>query len=224
MQLSYFSIVIISLVLGLGTQAYIHMAYRRWSRVRLSNGLTGREVSRRMLDRNGLTQVPIQNNGGADLSDYYDPRTNALYLSASSERGASVASAAVACHEAGHAVQHARDYLPARIRMAIVPVANIGSEAWMIILILGIVLNAMALVNIGIILFALVVIFELVTLPVEFDASKRALAYLKTVPGISSNEVAGARQVLVAAALTYVAAALTSVLQLVYLLGQSRRD
>ena len=224
MHISYLSLVIISLALGLGTQWYIKSCFRRWSRVPMGTGATGAAMARRMLDEAGCTQVPIRPNGGDDLSDFYDPRKDALFLSDSSERGSSVASVAVACHEAGHAVQHARDYAPARWRSAIVPVANIGSEAWMIVLMIGIAVNSMGLINLGIILFALVVIFQLVTLPVEFDASRRALAYIQDAPGVSAEEARGARQMLTAAALTYVAAALTSILQLVYLLQQRNDD
>ncbi len=223
MNISYIALIVISLALGLGTQAYIKYAFRRWSKVDLGTGESGARVARRMLDEAGLAGVPIQPNGGGDLSDYYDPRSNALYLSQSSEHGYSVASAAVACHEAGHAVQHARQYLPARIRTAIVPLVNIGSEAWMIVLLLGIFMNVTGLINLGIILFAFVVVFQLVTLPVEFDASRRALAFISADPRVGEQQARGARQMLTAAALTYVAAALTSILQLLYLL-QQRRD
>ena len=190
----------------------------------MGTGASGATMARRMLDEAGCTQVPIRPNGGDDLSDFYDPRKVALFLSDSSERGCSVASVAVACHEAGHAVQHAREYAPARWRSALVPVVNIGSEAWMIVLMIGIFVNSMGLINLGIVLFALVVIFQLVTLPVEFDASRRALAYIQGAPGVSEAEARGARQMLTAAALTYVAAALTSILQLVYLLQQRNDD
>ena len=222
MQLSYLTLVIVSLVLGLGTQWYINHSYKRWSNVSGGNGRTGAEVARSFLDQEGLTNVPIQPNGKGDLSDYYDPRTNALYLSDSSERGYSVSSIAVACHEAGHAVQHARDYAPARIRTAIVPIVNIGSQLWMLVLLAGILINLTQLITVGIVLFAFVVVFQLVTLPVEFDASRRAMVYLTSRGDIPQEQLAGARQVLTAAALTYVAAALTSILQLVYLLGINR--
>lgn len=221
---SYLILVVASLVLGLGTQAYINSTYSRWSKVPLSSGMSGREMSRRMLDEEGLDQVPILSDGGADLSDYYDPRSNSLHLSDNSNRGASVASAAVACHEAGHAVQHARDYGPARVRTALAPVVNFGNQTWMIVLLAGIFLNITGLVQVGIILFSLVVLFELVTLPVEFDASRRATAYISGLPGVTQREAAGARKVLVAAALTYVAAALSSIMQLLYLIGQNRND
>lgn len=224
MELSYLSLVFVSLVLGLGTQWYINHTYKRWSKVPIDSRRTGAQVARSFLDSEGLTGVPIRPNGGADLSDYYDPRSDALYLSGSSEHGCSVASVAVACHEAGHAVQHARGYLPARVRMALVPAVNIGSEAWMIVLLLGIFVNATSLIYLGIILFAFVVAFQLVTLPVEFDASSRAMQYIGSDPRLSPEQVAGARKVLTAAALTYVASALTSVLQLVYLLQQRDND
>lgn len=224
MHLSYLGLIIISLALGLGTQWYIRHTFKRWSQVPIDSRETGAQVARRFLNSEGLTNVPIRPNGGDDLSDYYDPRTNALYLSNSSENGDSVASVAVACHEAGHAVQHERNYMPARIRMAIVPVVNIGSELWMIVLLAGIFMNLTGLINLGIILFAFVVVFQLVTLPVEFNASARAMSFISNDVRISSEQARGARQMLTAAALTYVAAALSSILQLLYLLQQRQDD
>ena len=224
MQISYLGLIIVSLVLGLGTQWYIKHTFKRWSQVGTDAHKTGAQVARAFLDSEGLSSVPVRPNGGGDLSDYYDPRTNALYLSDSSERGTSVASVAVACHEAGHAVQHDRGYLPARIRMAIVPVVNIGSELWMIVLLAGIMMNLTGLINLGIILFAFVVVFQLVTLPVEFNASARAMNFISNSGDMSVDQARGARQMLTAAALTYVAAALTSILQLLYLLQQRRDD
>lgn len=223
MSSSYILLIVVSLVLGLGTQFYINHTFKKWSKVGVSTGMSGAQAARRMLDGEGLANVPIHPNGGGDLSDYYDPRSNALYLSGSSEHGNSVASMAVACHEAGHAVQHARHYMPAKVRGAIVPLVNIGSQAWMIVLILGMVMNFSGLITLGIVLFAFVVVFQLVTLPVEFDASRRALAYINGA-GVSGEEAHGARQMLTAAALTYVAAALTSILQLLYLLQQNRDE
>lgn len=223
MHISYIGLIVVSLALGLGTQWYINHTFKVWSQVRVASGEPGSRIARRFLDSEGLQGVPILPNGGEDLSDYYDPRSNALYLSGSSERGGSVASAAVACHEAGHAVQHARDYAPARARMALVPAANIGSQAWMIVLVLGIVLNASGLCTLGIALFAAVVLFQLVTLPVEFDASARGLRFLESDGSMTADQLAGARKMLTAAALTYVAAALSSILQLLYLL-QPRED
>ena len=223
MHLSYLALIVISLALGLGTQWYIRHTFKRWSQVPIDSHETGAQVARRFLNSEGLSNVPIRPNGGDDLSDYYDPRSDALYLSNSSENGDSVASVAVACHEAGHAVQHDRNYMPARIRMAIVPVVNIGSELWMLVLLAGIFMNLTGLINLGILLFAFVVVFQLVTLPVEFNASARAMNFISNDVRISPEQARGARQMLTAAALTYVAAALSSILQLLYLL-QPRQD
>lgn len=159
---------------------------------------------------------------GGELTDNYDPRSNVLHLSQGNLRGGSVASVAVACHEAGHAVQHARGYVPVRIRSALVPVVNFTSNAWMIVFFLGIAMGAAGLTRFAIALFAFSVIFQIVTLPVEFDASRRAVAYVER-SGLGPQAVRGAKKVLVAAALTYVAAALVSVLQLLYYLSKTDR-
>ena len=144
-----------------------------------------------------------------------------LHISGDVHDGTSVASTAVACHEAGHAVQHARNYAPARIRMALVPAVNFASNIWMIILIIGMLLQLTGLVWISIALFAVAVLFQLVTLPVEFDASHRALQTIEG-SGVMEGELSGARSVLTAAALTYVAATLSSILQLLYFIGMAR--
>lgn len=222
MELSYLSLIVLSLVLGLGTQWYIKHTFKRWSKVDIDSRETGSQVARRFLDSEGLSGVPIRPNGGGDLSDYYDPRSDALYLSDTSEHGRSVASMAVACHEAGHAVQHDKGYLPARIRTALVPVVNVGSQLWMFVLLAGILVQLTQLIYVGIILFAFVVAFELVTLPVEFDASARAMRFVSSDMRISPEQAQGARRMLTAAALTYVASALTSILQLLYLLQRNR--
>lgn len=219
--LAYWGIIIVSLVLGGATQAYINSTYRKWSKVPASAGGTGEEVARRMLDTEGAPNVGLARVSG-HLSDYYDPRDNRLHLSGENYEGASVASVAVACHEAGHAVQTAKGYAFGKFRTALVPVVNVTQQLWSILLIVGIFINAMGLVRIGVLLFAFSVLFQLVTLPVEIDASRRAVAYLGRAGG--SIDERGARQVLTAAALTYVAAALVSVLQLLYLLGQTDRD
>lgn len=218
--MSYWFIIIITLALGLATQAYISHSYKKWSKVPVSTRQTGAQAARKMLDANGLTSVPIEKTSGK-LTDHYDPRTNILRLSEEVYSGFNIAATAIACHEAGHAVQHAQGYVPARIRMAIVPAVNFASNAWMIIFFIGLFLNAMGLVYVGIVLYAVAVLFQVVTLPVEFNASNRALA---TVEGqmLPQNETAGAKAVLTAAALTYVAAALSSILQLIYFIGIAR--
>jgi Zn-dependent membrane protease YugP len=219
--LNYWVILIAAVVLGGGAQLYIRSTYSRYAKVPLASGLSGAEVARRMLDANGLQGVGIQQVGGK-LTDNYDPRTRVLSLSQDVFQGRSVASAGVASHEAGHAVQHALSYAPAGFRSALVPAANLGSSmAWPLVL-AGVFLNFPLLITFGAAFFAIAVMFQVVTLPVEFDASRRAVASLEGV--LPSEQVAGARSVLTAAALTYVAAALVSVLYLLYYVSLGRRD
>lgn len=218
---SYLLLVAVSLILGLATQGYINSTYRTWSKVP-SDGASGADVARRMLDANGCSQVGIRSTSG-HLTDHYDPRDNNLYLSRDNMVGGSVASVAVACHEAGHAVQRERGYFMMRVRTALVPVVNLSQSMWMVVFILGVVLNIAGLTTLAIVLFAFSVVFQLVTLPVELDASRRAVAYIQQ-SGMSEVNVRGARKVLTAAALTYVAAALTSIMQLLYLLGRTSND
>ena len=218
---SYLVLVVVSLVLGLATQSYINSTYRTWSKVR-SDGESGADVARRMLDENGCSTVGIRRVAG-HLTDHYDPRDNNLYLSNDNLSGGSVASVAVACHEAGHAVQRERGFLMMRVRTALVPVVNFSQSMWMIVFIAGVAMNIAGLTTLAIILFAFSVLFQVVTLPVEIDASRRAVAYIRE-SGMSEINVRGARKVLTAAALTYVAAALTSILQLLYLLGRTNND
>lgn len=216
---SYLLLVVISLALGLAAQGYINSTYKTWSKVR-SDGESGAEVARRMLDDLGCASVGIRQVAGK-LTDHYDPRDNNLYLSYDNLSGGSVASVAVACHEAGHAVQRERGFLMMRVRTALVPVVNLSQSVWMVVFILGVVLNIAGLTALAIALFAFSVLFQLVTLPVEIDASRRAVAYIEA-SGMSEVNVRGARKVLTAAALTYIAAALTSILQLLYLLGRTQ--
>ena len=219
---SYLLLVVVSLVLGLATQSYINRTYKKWSRVPAATGETGAEVARRMLGSEGATDVGITSVAGT-LTDHYDPRDNMLHLSNDNLRGGSVASVAVACHEAGHAVQRAQGYAPMKVRSALVPVVNLASNFWMVVFFAGVLMSAVGLIRLAIFLFAFSVLFQLVTLPVEFDASSRAVAYIRS-SGMGEQAVRGARQVLTAAALTYVAGALVSILQLVYLLGFSRDE
>ncbi len=219
--LNYWGILLLSLVLGGTTQLYIRSTFSRYSKVPVANGSTGAEIARRMLDTNGLQAVQIRPVGGK-LTDNYDPRTRVLNLSQGVYEGRTVAAAGVASHEAGHAVQDALAYGPAGFRSTLVPVANLGSSmAWPLI-IAGIFLNFPTLITFGAAFFAIAVLFQIVTLPVEFDASRRAVVALEGV--LPPEQVAGARSVLTAAALTYVAAALISVLYLLYYLGLGRRD
>lgn len=218
---AYLVLVVVSLVLGLATQSYINKTYRTWSKVK-SDGESGEQVAREMLDANGCESVGIRRVAG-HLTDHYDPRDNNLYLSNDNMTGGSVASVAVACHEAGHAAQRAQGFFMMRVRTALVPVVNLSQSVWMIVFLLGVVMNIAGLTTLAICLFAFSVIFQLVTLPVEIDASRRAVAYIQQ-SGMSEVNVRGAKKVLTAAALTYVAAALTSILQLLYLLSRTRND
>jgi len=222
----YYLIILVGVVLGVLTQAYVNRSYRRWSQVPLDTGRSGAEVARAMLNDAGLNDVGIEMIGG-NLSDHYDPRARVLRLSQNVFNGRSVASAGVASHEAGHAVQHDRAFAFAAMRQALVPVANIGSKAAFPLIFLGILLRAGSasalLVQLGVIAFGLAVLFQIITLPVEFDASRRAIASLSGTGMLSDEQVGGARQVLTAAALTYVAATLVAVLQLLYFLGLARR-
>lgn len=218
---AYMVIMVIGLVLGLVTQSWIRHSYKKWSGVPLATGRSGAEVARAMLDENGLSAVPVEQIAGA-LTDHYDPRVRALRLSGDVYNGRSVASAGVAAHEAGHAVQHARAYVPAAARQALVPAANIGSQMSWLLIMAGFFLQMSSLITIGAWVFGFAVLFQIVTLPVEFDASRRAVATLSA--GLPPEQAAGARSVLNAAAMTYVAAALVAIMQFMYFLGLSRRD
>ncbi|WP_321970756.1 zinc metallopeptidase [Paratractidigestivibacter sp.] len=213
----YIVLVVASLVLGLATQAYIKHAYAKWSAVPASIPGTGAEVARRMLNEGGAGNIAIDRIGG-ELTDNFNPQDACLHLSEENFSGASVASVAVACHEAGHAVQAAKGFSMYRLRTSLVPVVSLASNFWWLVLMLGIFMNVAGLVTAAIWLFAATVVFSLVTLPVEIDASRRAVAYLRTY-GAGVDEK-GAKQVLTAAALTYVASALISILQLLYYLSR----
>lgn len=216
-------VILVSTAIGFITQGYINSTFRKWSRVPVGNGMSGADVARRVLDMNGLRQVPINPVGG-NLTDHYDPRNRTLALSGPVYGETSVAAAGVAAHEAGHALQHAENYIWGNIRTAIVPVVNIGSQFAFPAILLGVMLRVSGLFWLGILFYAGAVLFQIVTLPVEFDASRRALDALTTSGSMSPDQVSGARQVLTAAALTYVGAALISIIQLLYFIGLGRRN
>lgn len=218
---AYMLLVLVSTVIGLAAQGYINSTYRTWSRVPAA-GATGADVARRMLDANGCHAVDIKRVNG-HLTDHYDPRDNSLHLSSENLTGGSVASVAVACHETGHAAQKAHGYAMMKVRTALVPVVNFTQNTWMLVLMLGLFMNIAGLTTLAIVFFAFSVVFQLVTLPVEIDASRRAVAYIEQ-SGMGEVDVRGAKKVLTAAALTYVAAALTSILQLLYLLARTNDD
>jgi uncharacterized protein len=209
---------VVTLAATLLVQLWLKRTYGRWSRVENTSGLTGAQTARAILDANGLQSVAVEAVPG-QLSDHYDPAKRVVRLSEDNYSRASVAGSAVAAHEVGHAIQHAKAYAPLQWRSALVPVAGIGGNFGPIIVVVGAMLGAFGLVQLGIILFAAAVIFQLVTLPVEFDASKRALVQLEALGLTTQGDVAGSRQVLNAAAMTYVAAAAASVAYLLYYLS-----
>lgn len=212
---------IITLLLTLGVQMWLKSTYGRWERVANTSGLTGADTARAILRANGLTDVKVEMIPG-HLTDHYDPKERAVRLSEPHFRVASVAGAAVAAHEVGHALQHAQAYTPLQIRSALVPVAQFSSQWGPWIIVGGFFLGIAGLFEVGIIVFAAGVLFQLVTLPVEFNASTRALAEMQRLGLATSADVGGSRAVLNAAAMTYVAAAASSVLWLLYYLSKMR--
>lgn len=216
-------LMLVSVGLGLITQGYIRATFARWSRVPVASGMSGAQVARRILDANGLSDVPVIPVSGS-LTDHYDPRSKHLALSESVYGTPSVAAAGVAAHEAGHALQDAHGYVWGSVRNALVPAANFGSSAAGILIVLGFVIGLTGLLWLGIVAYAMAVLFQVVTLPVELNASRRAMEALEMSGVVTPDQLPGARSVLTAAALTYVAAALISVLNLLYYIGLARRD
>ena len=211
-------LVILGAILSVIASARVNGTFSRYSRVRSMSGMTGAQAARRILDRNGLYDVKVEHIRG-NLTDHYDPRTKVLRLSDATYGASSVAAVGVAAHECGHAVQDSEAYEPLRIRSKMAPAANFGSRFGLPIFIAGLIFGANeVLMQIGIWVFLLAVLFQLITLPVEFDASKRALAMLTDYGILGDGEVEGSRKVLKAAAMTYVAAAAASVLNLLRLI------
>jgi Zn-dependent membrane protease YugP len=217
--MTYLLYLIVPLILGLAVQAWLKRTFAVNSAKPVVSGLSGADVARQILDRNGLHNVPVQPSKAGPLSDHYDPRTRSVNLSDVVFAGRSVAATAVAAHEVGHAIQHAKSYVPMTIRSAIWPIAAFGSRSWFFILIAGMLFNAFGLVQLALIVFALVIGFQLITLPVEFNASRRALGQIRELGFVNEAEAVGARQTLTAAAMTYVAGALASIAQLLYFLA-----
>jgi Zn-dependent membrane protease YugP len=212
----YLAFMIPPLLIGLGVQAWLKRTFAKFSNVEVSSGLNGAQVARQILDRNGLGDVPVEMSPGGPLSDHYDPRKKALFLSEPVYQPPSISAAAVAAHETGHALQDARGYAPLKIRSAIYPAVAFASNAWIWLLILGAILGALNLVAIALALYAVAVAFHIVTLPVEFNASRRAAGQLRELGLVSAGETEGVKKVLNAAALTYVAGALAALSLLLY--------
>jgi uncharacterized protein len=197
-------------------QGWLKKTVARNAQVEVASGLTGAQVARTILDRNGLDDVVVQRAGGGPLSDHYDPRKREVFLSEVVHDTPTVTASAIAAHEVGHAIQHARSYVPLQIRSAMFPVVAFASSFWTILLIGGIVLGALGLVQLAILLYAVAVLFHFVTLPVEFNASRRAGVQLAGLALVTSSENERVKKVLSAAALTYVAGALAALTQLLY--------
>ena len=221
---STYILVIIGFLLASFASTGVQRAFKKYSKVISSRHYTGRDAARKILDENGLYNIQIENVSG-NLTDHYDPSANVIRLSDSTYNSDSVAAIGVAAHEAGHAVQHAEGYVPIKIRNSMVPVVNISSTIAMPLFIIGLILGMVNLANIGIILYAAALVFQIVTLPVEFDASHRAIKILNSSAMLDEDELAGAKKVLRAAAMTYVASVLASLLQILrlVLLNNSRR-
>ena len=222
-----YMLVLIGVVICLAASAKMRSTFSRYSRIRNHSGMTGREAAEQVLHRAGIYDVRVEHVSG-NLTDHYDPRSKVLRLSDATYGSASVAAVGVAAHECGHAIQHATGYAPLAFRSALVPVANFGSTiAWPLILI-GLLFNTQSSVlflNLGILAFSLAVLFQIVTLPVEFNASSRAIRMLSGNGMLYEDEVQATRKVLTAAALTYVAGAASAILQLlrIILISNSRR-
>ena len=221
-------LVIIGAVLCLVASAHVKSTYRKYAGIRSASGITGAQAAEAILRRNGVVGVTVQHVAG-ELTDHYDPSRGVVNLSDATYNSTSVAAIGVAAHECGHVIQHETGYLPLRLRTALVPVANIGSNLGIWIVMLGLIFGLnQSLAMIGVYLFSFGVLFQLVTLPVEFDASHRALVMLQDYGILGDTEVKSSRAVLNAAAMTYVASAAASVLQLLRLLmlvngGRRRR-
>ncbi len=219
-------IVLPALILAFYAQIKVKSAYHAGAQVRTPHGMTGYDAARRILDQNGLYHVSIEQIPG-ELTDHYDPRCNVIRLSASVYSSNTASAVGVAAHEAGHAVQYAQNYAPIKLRAAIIPVCNIGSNLAIPLFLIGMILIIEPLMWLGIIAYSLTALFQLITLPVEFNASRRALTILDESGRFTDDQLRASRKVLSAAALTYVAAlasSLLSLLRLVILAGGRRRD
>ena len=217
----YIILVVPALIISLIAQINVKKTYATMAKIPNNKRLTGAQAAARVLEYYGIRDVRIEPVGGK-LSDHYDPRTNVIRLSQEVFSGTSIASIGIACHEAGHAAQHAQNYVPIKVRNFILPVANIGSTVGFYLAILGYFLGYGILIDVGIILFASVTVFQLVTLPIEFNASRRAIAVIEETEMLYTEEIPKAKKVLFAAAMTYVAALLVSIMSLLRLILRTR--
>jgi Zn-dependent membrane protease YugP len=209
---------VVPMVIGFWAQHRVKSTFAKNLQVPASHGLTGAEVARRVLDANGLQEVPVEETPGS-LSDHYDPRNRSVHLSSDVYNGRSLSSSAVGAHEVGHAIQHAQAYSFFRFRSAMFPAVSFASQIWVLFLLGGFFLQLTGFIVVAIALYSIAVLFQIVTLPVEFDASSRAKQQLRDLGLVGSNEAAGVQSVLKAAAWTYVAGALAAVAVLLYYLS-----
>ena len=216
--MAFLAAFVIPLVIGFWAQHKVKSTFAKNLQVPVANGMTGAQVARQILNANGLDQVPVEETPGS-LSDHYDPRSRSVHLSPDVYHGVSVASTAVGAHEVGHAIQHAKSYAFFKVRSAMFPAVQFASNIWMLFLIGGIFLNILGFVYVAVGLYAIAVLFQIVTLPVEFDASNRAKQQLTDLGLVASNEATGVKSTLKAAAWTYVAGALAAVAMLLYYLS-----
>ena len=211
----YIALLLVPMAFGMFAQHRVNSTFAKFSEVAEDSGMSGADVARRILDANGLHDVPVNAVPG-QLTDHYDPRSRSVNLSEPVYGAATISSTAVAAHEVGHAIQHAKAYFPMQVRSALWPVTSFASSAWMFLVFGGMLLGMLQLATFGVVLYAAVVLFQIVTLPVEFDASRRAAVQLKQLGIANPQESAGVRSVLTGAALTYVAGALAALSQLLY--------
>lgn len=222
----YYILLIIALGITLGSQAYIKSTYSKYSKVKNTSKLTGQEAARKILDNNGLTNVAVVEVPGT-LTDHYDPRKKQVALSTSNYNECTISAISVAAHECGHAIQDKENYTFMRIRSSLVPIVNLTSYAGYFAMILGAILGALNVLYIGIIAEVAILVFQIVTLPVEFDASRRALKEAEKHTILNKNELKQGKTVLTSAALTYVASVATAIIELLRLLiiyGNRRED
>ena len=221
-DIMYLVLVIPAFIFSMWAQYQVKSNFNKYSNQRTSNGLTGANAAREVLKQSGVQDVQVVRISG-NLTDHFDPRTNTISLSENVCDTPSVAAVGVAAHEAGHAVQYANSYAPMKFRAAIIPITNIGSKLSIPLIILGMVIGLTGLINIGILLFGLMVLFQLVTLPVEYNASHRALVALEKSGALTSDELPAAKKVLSAAGLTYVGALAVSLAQLLRFVAMANR-
>lgn len=218
----YLMVMVVGMVISGIAAMWVRTSYSKYAKQRSASGLTGAQTARMILDQNGLSNVKVEPVAGT-LTDHYDPRSKVVRLSEGNFSGNSIAGVSVAAHEVGHAIQDATGYVPMKLRSGLVPIVNFGASLWMPLFFMGILGFGAFFINLAIIAFAGVLAFHLVTLPVEINASTRAYGLLTRYGILSRNEAGGTKRVLTAAAFTYIAAALTSVLTLLYLLLLSRQ-